>query len=327
MSCENPINIRNPRYRNMGDEVYWRVHYRILHGITLPDEFLQIPCGKCLACKKARAKGWQLRLMSEFERYPNSYFITLTFEDRYLEEFKDNVNRSIHLFLDRLRKVYKNKSIRHFICGEYGKKTKRFHYHGILFNLPDKFNLDILEKTWKYGFVYLGWCTQDSIEYVTKYITKTDEELEDKYKVPRLIVSKGIGEYMVESYKDSPLKHQLKPLIISDKGYKIPLPRYVKSKLYSYDELELIAVERFKQPFKAYLDGKEYTNRYEYNTALKRKYLKNLSLGLSSPYIKKRYTEIQPLKLSDWLGSPFDTDNLANDEFVKSSFDIQTTPF
>lgn len=82
------------------------------------------------------------------------------------------------------------------MCGEYGSKGKRPHYHSILFNLdfPDKvlfksqegYNLyisDTLSKIWGKGFVTIGEVSFQSSAYVAGYIYKkvNGEQAENAY--------------------------------------------------------------------------------------------------------------------------------------------------
>ena len=325
MSCENPIRLKNPRYRKLEDEVYWRYHFSTLYDINLPDEYIDVPCGRCLSCRKSKSNSWRIRLLGEYSQYPNSLFITLTFDETNLLRFKDNPNKAVRLFLDRMRKTFDNKSIRHFIIGEYGDRTSRFHYHGILFNVPKKLDKDVLESLWSYGWVYLGWCTQETIHYILKYLTKIDPLTNKQKKIPRLIVSKGIGSSLVDEYKESPMKHNLMPLIVSEKGYKIPLPRYIKSKLYTLDEQEQMIVNNSQRPIEKYLDGVKYLDINEYKKKLKEKFEHNVQLGVSERIERKHYSEIEPLKMS--YISPFDDPEPISVEILNSNFEVEQIPF
>ena len=74
----------------------------------------------------------------------SAYFITFTFADPFLP--KDlSVSVEFHQkFMKRLRKEFGN-DIRFMMCGEYGERFGRPHYHYCLFNidLSDKFTLSV----------------------------------------------------------------------------------------------------------------------------------------------------------------------------------------
>ena len=282
MGCLNPIRIRNPRYTSNSDVEFTQkvvTFYEDYGYINPPDRFIDVPCGKCSACQSAKRNGWRMRLLAEFYRCPASAFITLTFDDTHLERFKDNPNKALSLFFDRVRK-FCGRSIRHFICPELGDKTKRLHYHGILFDVPG-LNSDLLSSLWKYGFIYLGWCNPKTINYVTKYITKF---YATAVKLPRLFVSKGIGIDFLNNYGVE-LKDNMTPYFTSN-GYRIPLPRYYLEKLFDKTERFLLQFLSNQKLFTRYVDGRVYYDKDSYKDALKRYYdkLKSISIvDLSKP--------------------------------------------
>lgn len=331
MACENPFRILNPAYKNTNDKIFWLEYYRETYGyIGLPDEYIEVPCGKCLSCKKDRLNGWRLRLNAECQRYSNSHFITLTFDDFFLRKFGKHPNKAVRLFLDRLRKRCGN-GIRHFIIGEYGERKQRFHYHGILFNCP-KINADELQKVWKYGFVFLGYVNENTANYVCKYLTKDDKNPNSLVKLPRIIASHGIGESFVEENKDSPMVRNLKPYLTLNNGGKLKLPRYIVDKLYDIEDKIVMKIINSEKPFERYLDGVKYTNELEYIIARKKKFDMNVSLGLSEKREEKKSvnTCIAPISF-DKNNNPFDYKPLNYIEYqtAKSDFSIneEKVPF
>ena len=67
---------------------------------------VNVPCGKCLACKKRRASHWSFRLNEEAKTSSSACFITLTYEKAPISEngFQTLVKKDYQLFLKRLRK-------------------------------------------------------------------------------------------------------------------------------------------------------------------------------------------------------------------------------
>lgn len=294
MSCENPLRIPNPRYASCIGAVNYEAS-KSYDGVTIqdyceslfgyrgrpPDEFIDVPCGKCFSCHKSRLNGWRIRLLSEVNRYPDSVFITLTFNDYYLEHFKDDPNKSLRLFLDRIRKKY-GKQVRHFFIPEFGDKTKRLHYHGILFNVPYKsIDPEVMAKEWKYGFIFLGWCNTKTCNYIVKYITK---DAPVGQKLPRIVASKGIGETYVSLNGATHLMNE-RPYIMYGK-FRVPLPRYYLTKIFTENERLYLQEKQRLEPFKRFVNGIEYNDELEYKTALKSFYKHQISLGLSSRPVK-----------------------------------------
>lgn len=100
-----------------------------------------IPCSKCYACRINYAAEWATRIMLESEYSQNNYWITLTYNENHVPINLDTGHNSLYprdvtLFLKRLRKHFKNTTIKYFYCGEYGGETYRPHYHMILLNCP-----------------------------------------------------------------------------------------------------------------------------------------------------------------------------------------------
>lgn len=84
-------------------------------------------------------------------------------------------------WLKRLRKALVPRRIRYYLCGEYGSRTLRPHYHAILFGAgPDDY--DIIKDTWKMGHVSAAEVNKARMAYVVQYTTKKWTSKED----PRL---------------------------------------------------------------------------------------------------------------------------------------------
>lgn len=129
-----------------------------------------IPCGRCIGCRLKYSADWATRIMCEAELWENNWFITLTYEDKYLP-FGTGYNVETgemtgtnptlypeHLtrFMKSLRKRYErqgHKPIRFYACGEYGSKYERPHYHLCIFNLPINED-DLKEYKRQNGHIY-----------------------------------------------------------------------------------------------------------------------------------------------------------------------------
>ena len=103
-----------------------------------------VPCGKCPACLENRRQDWAIRIMEESKNYDFNYFITLTYDENHYPKDNSVDKRAIQLFIKRLRKRLKA-PIKYYCVGEYGTKTRRAHYHVIVFNLsPDCITLVVV---------------------------------------------------------------------------------------------------------------------------------------------------------------------------------------
>lgn len=190
-------------------------------------ERISVPCGKCIACQSNRRSDWSIRLLEERKNWDNAIFLTLTYND---DNVKDLNKRDIQLFFKVLRKY---KDIKYYLVGEYGTRTKRPHYHAIIFGL-NRDDSSRIEKVWGKGNIMVGTVNMASIMYVAKYHVNRKVETNEF-----ALMSKNMGIKYVESmamFHEGKIENAFYPYY--DK--KMRLPRYYKEKLYSKSEREKI---------------------------------------------------------------------------------------
>lgn len=143
---------------------------------------VQLPCGQCIGCRLERSRQWAMRCMHESQCYDDSSFVTLTYDNDHCPD--GLVYRDFQLFMKRVRKRFG--PTRFFMCGEYGERFARPHFHACLFGLsfPDKKRLctlpsgsvvgssDLLSGLWGKGFCSVGDVTFESAAYVARYVLK-----------------------------------------------------------------------------------------------------------------------------------------------------------
>lgn len=177
--------------------------------VIYPSKSLVIPCGQCLACRMKYSRDWADRIITELPYHKSAYFVTLTYDDEHLpvNEYVDPETgvigsiatlqpRDVQLFFKRLRKRFSHSPVTqslelqdklmYFLAGEYGDKTRRPHYHAIIFGLelPDLvlyknspqgnpyYNSEILNRIWGLGYVVVADATWQSAAYTARYILK-----------------------------------------------------------------------------------------------------------------------------------------------------------
>lgn len=138
--CYSPINIINP-------SKYVSLRYR--------DRYvMQVPCGKCAACRSVKSDEWTYRLYHHaLDTFQNGFVIfdTLTYNNKSLPHISDYIDvpskvdfpcfssRDLRLFVSDLRQRCKRKyksNFSYFIASEYGTSEHhlhRPHYHGLFF--------------------------------------------------------------------------------------------------------------------------------------------------------------------------------------------------
>lgn len=221
---------------------------------------LLLPCGKCDGCLFERSRQWAVRCMHECQMHESSVFATLT----YAESPWSLDYHHFQLFMRSLRR--RAPGVRFFMCGEYGERFFRPHYHACLFGVdfPDRklfsdnrdhgrlYTSDILSKCWPHGFCSIGDVTFDSAAYVARYVLKKrfGAEAAEHYqgRTPEFChMSKrpdGIGASWYRRFKSDVFPHGY----VVVEGSKCRPPRYY-DKLFmkeESDEVELLRMERAK---------------------------------------------------------------------------------
>lgn len=206
-----------------------QLEYRYGKGNILP-----LPCGKCLACKLSKAREWAVRCTLEASLYTDNSFITLTYDDAHLPA-DGKVHRKT--FTDFIKRLRHYADIRYFGVGEYGSKTKRPHYHAIIFGwYPDDVKNGVsklLEKLWPFGFSYVDECNFNTCQYVARYTTKKIYHKDIDGEFLAMSLKPGIGARWFEKHPDI-FEHDS---IIGSFGISA-IPRYFE-KLAEADGLDL----------------------------------------------------------------------------------------
>ena len=189
-----------------------------------------VPCGQCLSCRIKRAAEWRVRLMGELEYSDRAGFVTWTYAD--LPAHGSLEKRVLQLALKRLRKAVGQRTLRYYACGEYGEKSHRPHYHGIVFGL-DWRDRQVVDETWGLGRTGIGTVSSDSILYVCDYATKSVlgkgavEEYDDTGRErPFSLVSRGMGARWCDAHAEA-----LRENGLSVGGTPIGVPRYYARRL------------------------------------------------------------------------------------------------
>lgn len=162
-------------------------------------------------------------------------FVTLTYDDDKLPP--DGVSkRDVQLFLKRLRKRFDSRTLRYYICSEYGDHTFRPHYHAILFFNSIERSSDIYDtitEAWQNGFCQYGEVEEGSIVYVTKYCLKGSDVPDGKNANFRLLskMSGGVGVDYIEEQFSYHLGKLDQPIYAHLEGKSAPMPRYYRTKI------------------------------------------------------------------------------------------------
>ncbi len=211
---------------------------------------------------KQKANHWKIRLYEEIKHDKTGQFITLTFADKAILELSNELKGqhtgynldnaiatlAVRRFLERHRKKT-GKSIKHFLITELGHTgSENIHLHGILFTTMPR---DELANLWNYGFIWTGYdsgktyVSERTINYITKYITKIDNQ-HSEFK-GKILCSKGIGAAAITTatfqqnrFKDT----ETNETYTTRTGNKTAIPTYYRNKIYSEEEREKLWIQK-----------------------------------------------------------------------------------
>lgn len=203
-----------------------------------------------------------MRVVHEAQMHERSSFVTLTYSDDWIpKDWSLNI-RHWQLFAKKLR--HRVGKFRYFMCGEYGDKSSRPHYHAIIFghDFIDKLTEALppsgksalwthptLQAAWSEdqakgsrGMVAAGAMSMGSAAYVAGYVMKKAVNPRSRQSyAPRLpeFVSMsrrpGLGASWFETYRSDVFPSDLVRL----DGKKFRPPRYYDNKLSESERAEL----------------------------------------------------------------------------------------
>lgn len=169
-------------------------------------------------------------------------------------------------FFKRLRKYQEiednaKSNIKYYACGEYGTRTDRPHYHGIIFGASES----SIERSWRErGILHFGDVNRKSIAYCCKYISKAVRKFDDKPS-EFSVMSKGLGaNYLTPAVKKWHSEGTRNYTLDGD--IKTTLPRYYRERIFTESERLKIANQN-QQLEQAKIDKllKEHGNFKEIN--------------------------------------------------------------
>lgn len=215
---------------------------------------LAFGCRQCLPCRINLRRTWAFRMCLESVLHAASTFGTLTYADEFVPPGGTLAPRDATLFLKRIRKRLSPVRVRYFLCGEYGERTQRPHYHLVLFGIgPDV--APLAQECWPQGFVMFApfsWATANYIAgYVTKKMTSVDDSrLNGRHpEFARMSTSPGLGAHAMRDVAAT-LNDAHGARLVAEAGdapgvlrmgsRMLPLGRYLKRRLrdeLGFDEL------------------------------------------------------------------------------------------
>lgn len=201
-----------------GIDLTWRTNVE-------PDYW--IDCNKCEGCRARARTDWATRIHHETQMWDRNSFITLTYDEQNLPQAIQKSD--IQKFIKRLRN-HTDRPVRYFAVGEYGEKTRRPHYHAIIFNedfLSSEYHYRIndqmygnkeLERIWGMGQVTISLYNAARGNYTAGYTTKKINDIDTFNLMSR---APAIGMTWVRKHHDN--LRRLEKVVIE--GKELPIPR------------------------------------------------------------------------------------------------------
>lgn len=267
------------------------------------------PCGRCLACRYKMVSDWTIRMTHERETRGSAHFLTLTYDNKHINPHYSLRKRDIQLFFKRLRKKIDYK-FTYYVCGEYGPRTHRPHYHMILFGIrPD--DLHHIYSSWTLcdpinGIHLEEANTRKACAYVAGYVNK---KLGKRYsnlfkkqypnKEPEFsLCSQGLGYDWC--FKHSELYKTQK--VMYENGHRRMLPRYYRKKLgIELDDLSDLMIDTVKSTVDAIIERTqcEMVRPYEMHDLDDYLWMQNITLFNEYQAIREICNEKLERKLKD----------------------------
>ncbi len=239
---------------------------------------IPFPCGQCLPCRINKRRLWTHRLMLESYLHAENIFITLTYADEYLPENATLVKGDLQRFFKRLRHYCRSAKIRYYACGEYGSKTRRPHYHAIIFGLGLSDGC-LVAQAWPFGRVHVGDCNVHTAQYVAGYVTKKFVKKDDARVQEYSTMSRkpglayGAVEQLVALMQDSRYAYLFEGNKKIPDGLRhgnrfLPFDRFLKGKICRLLEYDADATEYIHEMHLKYiqaLHSGKYSGNYLVN--------------------------------------------------------------
>lgn len=201
-------------------------------------------------------------------------FVTLTYAPGNLPPNASLEHNDYQLFMKRVRKHYQGRTIRYYMCGEYGEQEQRPHYHACLFNVDFRedrqlkgksgsgfpyFEQKELTRLWPLGFATVQDLVPETASYCARYIMKKalgenaktayniiDEDGVITSRAPEysaMSLKPGIGAAWYDKYKRDVYPHDF----VIQNGQQKQVPRYYDKLLKREKAIILDEIEHARQ--------------------------------------------------------------------------------
>lgn len=205
------------------------------------------PCRKCIPCRLNMAREKAIRAYHESQMWDDNIFLTLTYDDEHLKSDRlqwidfDLFIKRLNEKLNRGLSKENRRPLPYMVTGEYGDKTKRPHWHVLIFNFrPDDakkhyvtelgeqvYTSEFIRDLWTHGNIEFGSVTLDSASYVARYAAKKlahgNDQDHDYHPIHNTSKKHAIGKKWIEKYHEQTFS---RGYVVLPNGSQGPIPRY-----------------------------------------------------------------------------------------------------
>lgn len=335
MSCFHPreivVNKRKFTYQWTEDSATGKL-LRSKRPLGVLDKYvIQVPCGKCPACLALQQSQWSFRIEQEalYGGHSSCLFITYTYDNEHLPSdfglHKEEMQKYLHDLRQNIDRYYsedERPKVRYYICGEYGSKRGRPHFHGILF-FSRPINWLLIQKSWNKGIVDIRPFSSARAGYVAKYSVKQLELDYEGRPKPFHMQSQGLGKCFLDSHSIKSLRFT--GYFTNASGRKVKLPRYYLDKLmperYITRVDRLGNVHREINPSGTFSFSRQYFQAYGEFRFYERARIERTMLNLSEVAYNQLKSE-ESIKLEHELKKL----NLKSSYYVKTAYELRYCP-
>lgn len=219
-------------------------------------------CGHCAHCRSQKKVAWSSRVIADYNAFnQKAVFLTLDYADSHLPNARPVYNQKTgevyryasgmprlmgdlcrphaNAFFNKFKTYYQRKfntkfEGKYFLCGEYGGRFGRPHYHALILGI-DINQIEViklLESCWKYGRckIEAPRNAEHCIKYIAGYLFDSigsQSQFMQHYQVkqvPFCNVSKGFGKALIA--------HKLKEINSNAERNNITPANFVLNTLY-----------------------------------------------------------------------------------------------
>ncbi|AKI26943.1 replication protein VP4 [Microviridae Fen7895_21] len=228
-----------------------------------------VPCGRCPNCLVRYVNGWVFRVNQELKVSDNAVWIRLSYDQYHVPRSPNGLMtldyEDVRKFFKRLRRAHPvgHRTIKYFLCGEYGSRFHRPHYHVFIMNVDPS----LIVPAWHIDGLPIGEVWFDDrdlndacIAYTVGYTMKRKGlklHFNDDRVSEFLRMSKKLGiSYLSDAILHYHRSDVTRNFVTLPGGGKSALPRYFADKIHRPKVVQGYVCPVARLAYEYYLDDR-----------------------------------------------------------------------